>query len=457
MNHWTRFHLVLATALATAAPGVHAENLVDIYQLALRNDTTWAAAQQDYQANLEKGPQARSLLLPTISAGLGVYKNYLDSTLKNPNTGAVVATDQFYFDSKGYNVQLVQPLFREPAFAAYSQGKIAVSQAEAQLAIARQDLLLRTAQAYFDVLAAQDALEYARTQKTAIKGQYDLSRRNFEVGNATIVDVHAAQARYDIAAAQEVSAQADVEIKQQALITITGTTIPALTPLGPKMALIAPEPADPEQWVKAAADQNLQIKVQQYLLSIADQEVSRNRGAHYPSLDLVASRVYSDTGASTIGFGYETITNQIGLQLNVPLYQGGYVNSKVRESVARREQARDTLALTERQTTRQTREAYLAVTSSAARVKALEQALVSTQKALESTLIGYESGVRTGVDVLNAQSDVFRTKNDLSQARYTYILSRLRLKAAAGTLVEADLVEANNLLASSSTPDPARP
>jgi len=447
----------LLTALLTVLPNARADNLVDVYRLALQNDNAWSAAQNDYHANLEKDTQGRSLLMPNITAGANYYKNELDSTLTSPVTGSVISSGHFWYDSKGYTLQLVQPLFREPAFAAYSQGKIAVTQAEAQLALARQDLILRTAQAYFDVLAAQDTLEFARSQKAAIKGQYDLSRRNFEVGNATIVDVHAAQARYDIAAAQEVSADSDLQVKQEALATITNSPIAVLAPLAPKMALAAPAPADPEEWVKAATDQNLQIKVQESLLSIAEQEVSKNRGGHYPTLDLVAARIYSDAGASVVNLGIESTTNQVGLQLNVPIYQGGYVQSKMRESVARREQARDNLSLARRQTTRQTREAYLAVTSGGARVQALEQALVSTQKALDSTLIGYESGVRTGVDVLNAQSDVYRTKNDLSQARYAYIVSRLRLKAAVGTLNDGDLGEANALLAAAPAPAGAKP
>jgi outer membrane protein len=207
-----------------------------------------------------------------------------------------------------------------------------------------------------------------------------------------------------------------------------------------------PDPADPEQWVKAAADQNLNIKVQEYLLAIADEEVSKNRSGHYPTLDLVASHTYLNQGGSVFGIATDATTDQIGVQLNVPIYMGGYTSSRVREAVARLEQSRDSLTQTKRQTARQTREAYLAVTSGAVRVQALEQAQVSSQKALESTLIGYESGVRTGVDVLNSQRELYRTKRDLSQARYAWLLSRLRLKAANGTLSEDDLSEINALL-----------
>lgn len=436
----------LFCVLLVATPA-QAEDLLDIYKLAQQSDPTWNGAQANYRANLELWPQARSLLLPTISAGVGLFKVNQEATRTDQVTGTVLGTSAARYNSNGYNVQLTQPLFNMSGFAAYTQGRTALNQAEAELAIARQDLIQRTAQAYFDVLAAQDALEFARTEKNAIKGQLDLAQRNYSVGNATVVDVHEARARQDLAVALEVSAESDLQVKQEVLITLTGIT-PA-TPLAhpaPRLQLPAPEPADPEHWLKAAADQNLQIKVQEYLYDIATEEVKKVRGAHYPTLDLVAGRVYSDAGGGVFGTGIESTTDQIGVQLQVPIYQGGYVSSKVREAVARREQAREALTLSKRQTTRQTREAFLAVTSGATRVRALEQALASSQKALEGTLLGYESGVRTGVDVLNAQRELYRTKRDLSQARYAWLTSRLRLKAAIGTLNDTDLAEINRFL-----------
>lgn len=428
-----------------AMPVTRAENLLDIYKLAQENDPTWTAAQANYRANLEKGAQGRSLLLPVVSVNANYSKNTVEGTTTNLITGAVIQGKDEY-DITGYGIQLTQPLFRKSNFAAYAQGKISVNQADAELAIARQDLVLRAGQAYFDVLAAQDALDFARSEKAAIQGQLQLARRNFEVGNATVVDVHEAQARFDLAAAQEVSADSDLQTKQEALTTLIGQPVSSLTRLTGKIGLPKPDPAEPEQWVKAAADQNLQIKVQEFLLAIADEEVNKSRGGHYPTLDLVASHGNLDQGGSALGLATDYTSNQIGVQLNVPIYQGGYVSSRVREAVARREQSRDTLTLVKRQNVRQTREAYLAVTSGAVRVQALEQAQVSSQKALESTLIGYESGVRTGVEVLNAQRELYRTKRDLSQARYTWLLSRLRLKLAAGTLSEIDLAEVNALL-----------
>ena len=438
--------IVFATIVALI-PTARAENLLDIYKLAQENDPTWSGAQANYRANIEIGPQARSVLLPTISAGAGIYKVNQEATRTDQASGAVLGTSAARYNSNGYNVQLTQRLFHMSGFAAYAQGRIAVSQAEAELAIAHQDLIQRTAQAYFEVLAAQDAYEFSRTEKNAIKGQLDLAQRNFAVGNATVVDVHEARARHDLVAAQEVSAESELQVKHEELATITGTT-PATTLARPvaHLQLPPPEPADAEHWLKAAADQNLRIKVQEYQHAIASEEVKKYRGGHYPTLDLVASRTYSDAGGGVFGTGIESTTDQIGLQLQVPIYQGGYVSSKVREGVARREQARDGLTLIKRQTARQTREAFLAVTSGATRVRALEQALASSQKALEATLLGYESGVRTGVEVLNAQRELYRTKRDLSQARYSWLTGRLRLKAATATLNDADLTEINSIL-----------
>jgi len=442
-----RLNGVLFGVLCALAPTTHAENLLDIYKLAQANDPAWSGALANYRANLEIGPQSRSLLLPAISAGVGIYKINQETISTDQATGVVTVRPTARYNSSGYEVQFRQHLFNMSGFAAYAQGRIAVNLAEAELAIARQDLIQRTAEAYFDVLIAQDSFEFARTEKKAIQGQLNLAQRNFDVGNATVVDVHEARARQDLTAALEVSAETDLQVKQEALATITG--IPpasALARPAARLQLTALEPADPEHWLQAARDQNLQVKVREYQQAMAEKQISIYRGGHYPTLDLVASRTYNDAGGGVFGTGIESTTDQIGLQLQVPIYQGGFGSSKVREGEARRDQARDALTLSKRQTARQTREAYLALTSGAARIRALEQALNSSQKALEATLLGYESGVRTGVEVLNAQRELYRTKRDLSQARYTWLTSRLRLKAAIGTLNEADLAEINSFL-----------
>ena len=416
-----------------------ADNLLDIYHQAETNDTVWAGARYNYAASIEKGPQGRSLLLPSVILSGGVFKNSIDLIKPLSNTNR--------YDSSSYTVQLTQPLFRAQSFAAYAQGKSAVTQAEAELAIARQDLILRTSQAYFNVLSAEDTLEFARSEKLAIAGQRELAERNFNVGNATIVDVHEARSRYDLSMAQEVTADNDLKVKQEALSVLTNSPPPSLARLAPHLQPQSPDPQDMQHWVKAALDQNPRIRVQEQTLAIADEEVSRARAGRYPTLDFVAAHNYTKSGNVYFPGILAYTSNQVGLQVQVPLFAGGGIQSKVRESLAREDQARQALEQAKRQTTQQSRAAYLAVTGGMAQVQALEQALISTQKALESTQLGYETGVRTGVDVLNAQRDLYRTERDLAQARYQYLLSRLQLKYAVGTLNAADVTELNGLLA----------
>lgn len=434
--------LILAAAvMALNATPAHADNLLDIYHQAQTSDTVWAGARYSYEASIEKGPQGRALLLPSVILSGGAYKNSIGETKPLSKTDS--------YDSSSYTVQLTQPLFRAQSFAAYAQGKSAVTQAEAELAIARQDLILRTTQAYFDVLSAEDTLEFARSEKLAIAGQRELAERNFNVGNATIVDVHEARSRYDLSVAQEVTADNDLKMKQEALTVLTNSPPPSLARLAPHLQPQSPDPQDMQHWVKAALEQNPRIKVQEQILNIASEEVSRSRAGHYPTLDFIAAHNYTKSGNVYFPGIVEYTSNQVGLQVQVPLYAGGGIQSKVRESLAREDQARQALEQAKRQTTQQSRSAYLAVTGGIAQVQALEQALISTQKALESTQLGYETGVRTGVDVLNAQRDLYRTERDLAQARYQYLLSRLRLKYAVGTLSEADITELNAKLAGS--------
>src|SRR3990172_3259342 len=420
-------------------------DLLDLYRQAQTNDPAWLAAQAGYQAGIEKAPQGRSLLLPAL--GLSASKSESDQQVTLPS-----GSNAYRYSTDTYAIQFTQPLYRKQNLAAYTQGRAGASQSEFELELARQDLILRASQAYFDVLAAQDALDFVISEKESIGKQLSLAKRNFNVGNATLVDVHEAQARYDIAAAQQITAANFLEVKKEALRVLTGNEPGTLARLETKLDLQTPEPADMNQWVETAVNGSQRIKLQREAVEIARQEVEKSRGGHQPTLDLTASRAYSDAGGSVQGFAIETTTNQIGLQFQMPLYQGGGLSSKVRESAARLEESSRRLDQARRQVAQQVRESYLAVINGTARVQALEQARSSNERALESTVIGYERGVRTGVDVLNAQRELFRTPLDLSQARYDYLISRLRLKAATGTLQEQDLEDINRLLARPSPP-----
>lgn len=429
----------LLLLLAVSLPVMGAD-LLETYQQAKANDPGWRAAQASRLAGAEKAPQGRSLLLPTL--GLSAATSESDQQVIMPSTN-----NNYRYGTDSYNILLTQPLYRKQNFAAYAQGIAGANIAEHEFELARQDLILRATLAYFDVLAAQDVLDFAVTEKDAIGRQLALARRNFNVGSATLVDVHEAQARYDLVAAQQITAANDLEVRKEALRALIGTAPAALARLESRIELQPPDPADMEQWVQTAATQSPRIKAQQETLEIARQEVERNSGGHYPTLDLTASRAWSDAGGSVQGFAIESTTNQIGLQFQMPLYQGGGIASRVREAAALLDETSQRLEQARRQVAQQTREAYLAVISGMARVQALEQARLSNERALESTVIGYERGLRTGVDVLNAQRELFRTRRDLSQARYDYLISRLRLKAAAGVLQEPDLEDINRLLA----------
>jgi outer membrane protein len=435
MNRWISIGVFFVFSVPATG-----DDLLDLYRQAKTSDPVWLAAQAGYQAGIEKAPQGRALLLPTL--GLSASKSDSDQQVTLP-----MSSNTYHYSTDAYAIQLTQPLYNKQNAAVYAQGLAGANQSELELETARQDLILRTSHAYFDVLAAQDALDFVILEKESISKQLTLARRNFAVGNATLVDVHEAQARYDIAAAQQITATNFLEVRKEALRVLTGNEPGTLTRLETKLDLQGPEPANMNQWVEISVNGNQRIKSQQEAVVIARQEVEKSRGGHLPTLDLTASRAYSDAGGSVLGFAIESTTNQVGLQFQMPLYQGGGISSKVRESVAQLEVASQRLDQTRRQVAQQVRESYLDVINGVARVQALEQARISNERALESTVIGYERGVRTGVDVLNAQRELFRTRLSLSQARYEYLISRLRLKAAAGMLQEQDLEGINRLLA----------
>jgi len=316
---------------------------------------------------------------------------------------------------------------------------------EAQFAQAQQDLITRVAQAYFDALAAQDKLESTRAQKAAVTEQLASAKRNFEVGTQTITDTHEAQAAYDLVVAQEFAAVNDLDNKRNALQAIIGAVPASLAPLRAGVALAAPQPASVDPWVSSAETQNYGVTVSELSLELAKRDISKNRAGHYPTLDLVASSTRREVNGQTVQSG-TTRNNAIGVQWSVPIFNGFAVTSRVRESIALEDKARNDLESNRRNAALQARQAFLGVNSGLAQVKALEAAEVSSKSALESNKLGYQVGVRINIDVLNAQRQLYSTRTDLSRARYDTILNGLRLKAAAGSLREADLIPVNDLL-----------
>ena len=429
------FALLLGFGAAAAAA-----DLADIYRQARDSDAAYASARAAWAAAQEKLPQGRAGLLP--AANLSYFTQYNDRDIRFRDPFIPPADSRF--NSNGLTLSLTQPLYRRQNWVAFEQAKTQVTQADAQYALAAQDLILRAAQAYFDVLLAQDSVAFAAAQKTAIGEQLAQAKRNFEIGTATITDQHDAQARYDLTVAQEIAAQNDLEIKRRQLAQIVGRTAPVLAPLGAALPLTLPEPNRIEQWVAQATSANLQVAIAEAGLTFATQEVERNRGGHHPTLDAYASYGDSGTGSGTQGGpGNDTTSKVIGIQLAMPLYQGGATASRIREALANEDKARQDLENTRRSAELAARQAFLGVSNGVAQVNALQAALVSSQSSLDSTRLGLEVGVRTQVDVLNAQQQLSSTRRDLAQARYNYILSLLRLKGAVGTLTEDDIVKVN--------------
>jgi outer membrane protein len=409
----------------------NAENLDDIYLLAVKNDPQFLAAYATYQAELTSRPQARALLLPSANFSAEESDNSHDSTI----------TGKDDFRSSRYTLSISQPVFHYDYFVQFGQANESVKKATAEYSAAQQELILRVAQGYFDVLAATDTLEFAQSEKTAISRQLEQARKRFEVGLIAITDVHEARAAFDLAHAQEIAAENQVSSSREALGEITGQYHEQLLPLGEKLPLLTPEPANLESWTAVALKQNLQLRAAEYASNIAQGEIKRLRSGHFPTLDLVASRNHSDVGG---GFGARvTDTDTVTLQFNLPLFQGGLVSYQVKEAVHLYKKTKENQEQQRRGTLRQTRDAYRGVLTDISRVKALKQATISTQSAVEATEAGFEVGTRTIVDVLVSQRELFRARRDYAQTRYDYIINTLRLKQAAGTLKPEDLEDIN--------------
>ncbi|MES2129774.1 MAG: TolC family outer membrane protein [Pseudomonadota bacterium] len=445
---------LIAVLIASAflSLDANAADLIQVYQQALANDATYASARASLLAGQERVTQGRALLMPTV--GLSGSATRTDADFSPFNEGqtvviggvpTVVRGGDATTTTKSYQLALTQPLFRWANWQTYQQSKLQQAQSEAAFAQAQQDLITRVSQAYFDVLAAQDTLESTRAQKTATTEQLASAKRNFEVGTQTITDTHEAQAAYDLVVAQEFAAINDLDNKRTALQAIIGTAPAGLATLKPGVALAAPEPAVIDPWVSSAENQNYGVVSAQLNFELAKRDIQKSRSGHYPTLDLVASQSHSNTDGSTSSSG--TGTNRaIGVQWNIPLFSGFSVTSKVRESIALEDKARNDLEATRRSAAQGARLSFLGVNSGLAQVKALEAAEISSQSALDSNKLGYQVGVRINIDVLNAQRQLYSTRRDLSRARYDTIMNGLRLKAAAGSLKEADLVPVNNLL-----------
>ena len=444
-----------------------AVSLNQLYDEALETDAQLQSARAGLTADSEQLPQARAKLLPQLSATATASEQRTEFGGGFPaSTG----------NSNGYTVSLTQPLINVASWQGYQQGQIALTTAQAQFAAARQDLIVHLGQAHFDALSAQDSVAIVRSQKASIAEQLESAKRSFDVGQSTITDTNEAQAKYDQAISQEIAAQNDLEVKLAGLEQIVGHPVTRVDGLARGVTLPPPVPADMQQWVDMARDANYQVVLKQLAVANSQRETLKAKAGHYPTLDLIASYGKNSLGAAGagnfggnfgggFGSGANTLSPEVpaaaaelgnygayytnatvGVQLTIPLYEGGATQSRVRQTLALEDKAEANLDTARRSAALSARQAFLGVSSGLAQVRALETAEQSARTSLESNLLGYQVGVRINIDVLNAQDQLFSARRDLAKARYDTLINSLKLKASTASLTDSDVLSLNMLL-----------
>ncbi len=420
-----------------------AEDLWDVYQLAKNNDPTFQAATYTFEAEQQRVPGARAALLP--SASLGASRGWNKDRIEAPGQPFIVQGRGEYYANR-YDFSVVQPLYDRGKYLGYKQAQSELEVARYQYEIARQDLGLRVAIRYFAVLAAHDNLDLTVAERTANARQLELADERLQVGLGTTTDLYDAQARFRLAESQEIAAQNALEDARRALAEVVGNLVGPLARLRPDSPLNPPNPDNVDHWVAEALTGNLELAVSRQFETVAQKEIERQKSGHYPSVDLVVSYAKDDADGSISGPGRESTSTDAVVELNVPLVQGGAVVYATREARLRYDAAQSQTESARRAAERNARSAYLAIITSIRQVRALDQAVVASESALEAKREGFEAGLETNIDVLNAQRDLFRAKRDYLQARYDYILNWLRLKQAVGSLTDQDFQAATGWL-----------
>lgn len=435
------YKLALIVLLSLSSSIALAVDLKQVFNDALKNDPKYKATLAENNALMEDKSIARSLVLPNLNLNANVTDN------DNEITASGLTTTEKY-KSNGYTLSLTQTIYNHDYFTQLSQADDTVAIAKSNIIGAKQELILRVATKYYGVLGAADNLNFAVAEKKSIKQQLRQTKQRFDVGLTAITDVHEAQSRYDQSVASEIDASNQLAINKEKLREITTVLYPTLKGLKEKTPLLNPEPANAESWIKTALDKNITLFTTSKSMSISRQEISRAQAGHYPSLDLVATRNHLDntdrnTNLNTGSIGLISDSTSISLQLKLALYEGGRTSSKSQKAHYAYQQARQLYELQRRQIERETRTSYLTVIADISQVKALKQALASSKVALKATQAGFEVGTRTAVDVLNSQRELFKAQRNYAQSRYEYILETLRLRLAAGTLMESDINNIN--------------
>jgi outer membrane protein len=436
-----RFSVALAVGLISTGPGRSAD-LAGLVNAALASDPIYAGAIASRDASLEARPQARANLLPSVSASLGENATRID--LRPADTPLFVKT----YNAWGPGINVNMTLYSAANWDTLDQADLIGQQADRQLDQARNNLYLRSVQAYFDVLAAQDALTALQENRKAILEQREQAHKEFEVGTKTAVDMQEAQARLDQADAQMQLAEADLSTREGALSLLTGKTVDALNPLADDLQLQAPEPDNLTRWLDLAKSDNPQVLSAQAGRQIAQRQVRIAHDAGLPVVSLAGSIQYqkSDNYSVFLPINSATTQSSLGIQVSIPVFAGGAIQSRVREASAKQVKAEKDLDLAERSAQQDARQGFLGVQAGLRQIRFLESAVQSSRIQRDSTQLGYRVGVRINLDVLNAQTQLINTQRDLKKARYDFIVNALKLKAAAGVLASADIDHINRLL-----------
>lgn len=436
--------LVACPGALLFSPPAHAENLLEIYKLAIENDPRLLAAERKNLASAQASTQSLGALLPTLAFDYQDIDTNQDIISSSNNS---YTTGKLDFPTRSYTLKLTQPIFNYASYARHNQAKAEVKKAEAEFDAEKQDLIFRVAELYMGALAAEDELVFAGAEKAAVKSQLTLAEARLKIGLARKADMLDAKSRFSNVEATEIEAKDILDDSLQAIKEVTGVMPEgSLAKVKKSIELVRPDPSDADAWIKASIDQNPVFLLQDHAVEMAREEVNRQRAGHYPTLGLIAKHNNRDTGGSLFGGGSEVETRDVTFELKVPLYQGGIVNSRTKQAAELYQKAKQDRERQRRALVRETRASYFGVISSISRVKALKETVETQRSVMDIKQEGFKAGLYTGISVLDAERDFFRAKGDYAEARYDYLLNTLRLKRAAGILHESDIAQLNGLL-----------
>lgn len=441
------FAIVASLALVCLAPGsswsAGPGDLLHYYNLALKSDPRLLGAGHQAMAARETLSQAYAGLYPSITGDVSLSKTYQNLNDSGNQVYAAGSTD---YNTKSYALKLVQPLFRQASFIGVDQAKSVQGRSDLELEKARQDLALRVAEAYMDVLLAKDRLAAVKAEETAVELHHVRARERFEKGMATITDRHDTEARLAAVQAQRVESENALNDAFQALAEICGVPATEIRPLKEELRLTLPVPEKVEEWTRAGLKQNLDIRIRALTADVSGKEVERRKAGHYPGLDFLADLTRLDTKGSLFGGGSDTTTYNFMLKLSVPLYEGGMVSSKTREAAGLHQGALQEMTREVRATERKVRSTYNGILSAMTRVEAMDKSVGAQKLVVEAKEEGFKAGLQISLAVLDAMQDLYRYKKEYSQARNDYILNTFRLKHAVGALKPEELAVLNTWL-----------